>query len=170
VRSKTNAGTAEIARLWVIWLIIIPFVHGVLPWVISTLLPRHGWRHGAPGNYNWIGLGVVPLAAALLIWSLWWRRSVAAVNAPSYLMTQGPYAITRNPLYVAYLGLWLGWAGFFGSIGVFVGWLILCMVAGFVIVPKEERMLREQFAQAYTIYEMRVPRWVGRVKPSITRS
>jgi protein-S-isoprenylcysteine O-methyltransferase Ste14 len=108
--------------------------------------------------------------SALLIWSLWWRRSVAAVNAPSYLMTQGPYAITRNPLYVAYLGLWLGWAGFFGSIGVFVGWLILCMVAGFVIVPKEERMLREQFAQAYTIYEMRVPRWVGRVKPSITRS
>lgn len=42
---------------------------------------------------------------------------------PSYLLMRGPYRFTRNPMYVAELGLWLGWTIFFGSPAVLIGCL-----------------------------------------------
>ena len=50
------------------WLIVIPLAHGVVPWAISTLMPRYGWEVGAPGFWNQLGLIVMIFAAALLIW------------------------------------------------------------------------------------------------------
>ena len=79
-------------------------------------------------------------------------------------MERGPYRFTRNPMYIAYLGLWFGWAVFFGSIGVLVGWLVLCIVASLMIVPKEERELEATFAESYLQYKNRVPRWFGRLE------
>ena len=35
---------------------------------------------------------------------------------PKLLIVSGPYRLTRNPMYVAELGMWLGWAVFFGSV------------------------------------------------------
>ena len=51
-------------------LIVIPLAHGVVPWALSTLLPRYGWAGGSPGIWNRLGLIVIALAAALLIWIL----------------------------------------------------------------------------------------------------
>jgi protein-S-isoprenylcysteine O-methyltransferase Ste14 len=77
---------------------------------------------------------------------------------------RGPYSLTRNPIYIAYLGLWLGWALFFGSVGVLVAWLLLCLVANFIIVPQEERDLGAAFGEVYLQYKNRVPRWLGKAK------
>src|ERR1017187_8410926 len=52
------------------WLIAIPLAHGVVPWAISTLMPRYGWVEGSPGIWNRLGLIPVAVAAALLIWIL----------------------------------------------------------------------------------------------------
>jgi hypothetical protein len=38
-------------------------------------------------------------------------------------------------MYVAELGVWVGWANFFGSIGVFAGAVILCAVVGSSLCP-----------------------------------
>ena len=35
--------------------------------------------------------------------------------APPFLMATGPYAYTRNPMYLAELALWLGWAILFAA-------------------------------------------------------
>jgi protein-S-isoprenylcysteine O-methyltransferase Ste14 len=74
----------------------------------------------------------------------------------------GPYRFTRNPIYIAYLGIWLGWAIFFGSIGVLVVWLLWCLVAIFNLVPREERDLEAAFGESYLQYKNRVPRWFGK--------
>ena len=104
-------------------LTMIPLAHGVVPWAISTLLPRYGWVQGSPGFWNRIGLIPVTIAAAVLIWIL--VLSIAQTPdtvrlglTPSFLIMRGPYRFTRNPMYVAELGLWLGWALFFGSLSV----------------------------------------------------
>lgn len=47
-------------------LIVIPLAHGVVPWAMSRLMPRHGWENGAPGIWNWLGLVPVTIAGALL--------------------------------------------------------------------------------------------------------
>jgi protein-S-isoprenylcysteine O-methyltransferase Ste14 len=77
----------------------------------------------------------------------------------SQLVTSGPYARTRNPLYLGLVFL-QGAAGFwFGSI-----WILLLIAATvvllvrFAIVP-EERYLEATFGEAYREYRSRVPRW-----------
>ena len=150
-------------------LIAIPLAHGVIPWAISTLMPHYGWQRGAPGFWNWLGLIPVTGAAALLIWIL----ITAIAQCPnrvrlgltsSFLMVRGPYQFTRNPMYVAELGLWLGWTLFFGSPGVFMGCVVLLSVINLVILPREERGLEAAFGQIYLQYKKRVPRWLVKTK------
>jgi protein-S-isoprenylcysteine O-methyltransferase Ste14 len=148
------------------WLIAIPLAHGVIPWVISRLMPRYGWERGTPGFWNWLGLIPVTGAATLLIWILILGIAqtpdrVKLGLTPSFLMIRGPYQFTRNPMYVAEAGLWLGWALFFGSLGVFIGCVVLLSVVNFVILPREERGLEAAFGQIYLQYKKRVPRWLG---------
>jgi protein-S-isoprenylcysteine O-methyltransferase Ste14 len=152
-----------------IWLIAIPLVHGVLPWAISTLMPRYGWTEGVPGIWNRPGLILVAFAAALLIWVL--VVGIAQTPArlklgltPSSLMMRGPYRYTRNPMYVAELGLWVGWAIFFGSTGLLTGSVALWSAVELIILPREERSLEAAFGATYLQYKNSVPRWVGRIK------
>ncbi len=145
------------------WLILIPIAHGVVPWAISTLMPRYGWEGRSPGFWNRLGLIPVTVAAALLIWILLLGIAQAPDRVklgliPSFLMMRGPYRLTRNPMYVAELGLWLGWALFFGSPGVFIGCVVLLSVVNFVILPREERGLEAAFGQTYLQYKNTVPR------------
>jgi protein-S-isoprenylcysteine O-methyltransferase Ste14 len=81
---------------------------------------------------------------------------------PSVLITDGPYRFTRNPMYVAELASWLGWALFFGNLAVFLGCIALLLVVNLVFVPREERSLEAAFGQAYLMYKERVPRWLVR--------
>jgi hypothetical protein len=72
------------------------------------------------------GLIPVGIATALLIWTLiigiaHAPNAVRLGLVPSVFITDGPYRFTRNPMYVAELALWLGWALFFGSPGRFSG-------------------------------------------------
>ena len=149
------------------WLIVIPIAHGVLPWAISTLMPRYGWERETPGVWNRLGLVPVIFAASLLIWILilgiaHTPDKVKPGLTPSFLMMHGPYRLTRNPMYVAELGLWLGWALFFGSLGIFIGCVALLLIVNCVILPREERGLEAAFGQAYVQYRNRVPRWLGK--------
>ena len=145
-------------------LIVIPLVHGVLPWALSTRMPRYGWAGGSPGIWNRFGLIVVALAAALLIWILasvitQTPERVKLGLTPSWLVIRGPYRLTRNPMYVAELGLWLGWTIFFGSPLVLTGFLVLWFVVTLILLPREERTLEAAFGQTYLLYKNRVPRW-----------
>lgn len=159
----------RLSRWWLplaFWLIVVPLVHGVLPWALSTLASRRGWAGGrSPGPWNWIGLIPVAVSTAFLIWIYarkWWPSER---KTSSFLLVHGPYRLTRNPIYIAYLAIWLGWAIFFGSSSVLSVWLLWCLVAILVLVPREERDLESAFGQSYLQYKNRVPRWFGRAKP-----
>lgn len=152
-----------------VWLVAIPLAHGVLPWVISLILPRYGWAEGRPGILNLLGLIPTLIGATGLIWIM----IVGFAQAPesvtlewntTFLLMRGPYAFTRNPMYLSELGLWLGWAFFYGSIPVFIGFVILCAVIDFVVLPREERALETRFGEAYFQYKRTVPRWIGKAR------
>ena len=65
-------------------------------------------------------------------------------------------------MYVAELASWLGWAAFFGSLAVFLGFIALVLVVNLVILPWEERSLEAAFGQTYLVYKKRIPRWLGK--------
>lgn len=67
--------------------------------------------------------------------------------------------MTRNPMYVGELGLWLGWTVVYGSVAVLIGFVLLSVLVQVVILPREERALRAHLGDVYRDYEARTPRW-----------
>jgi protein-S-isoprenylcysteine O-methyltransferase Ste14 len=151
-----------------LWLVGMPLAHGVVPWALSRLAPRYGWTAGYPGTWNWLGLIPIAAGTSVLIWIF--ASGLARVHElpervqilpPSILITYGPYAYTRNPLYVGEMVLWLGWAILYGSLVVLLVMVVLTVVI-ILVVPWEERVLARQFGETYRQYQARVPRWLGR--------
>ena len=78
---------------------------------------------------------------------------------PDSLVTGGPYAWTRNPMYLGHLIFLLGLALTLRS--ELAAAILVASVAYFhVRVKKDEKRLRESFGEAYGEYCSRVKRWV----------
>ena len=157
--------------VWValfLWLVGVPFAMGVVPWALSLLGPRLGWD-GRPAPWNWLGAIPVVLGAVGLGWVALTQRThlgqlpqrVSVDWSPKILVTKGPYAFSRHPMYMSEQAIWLGWALFHGSVVVGLGWLAMALVQP-IVARREERDLEARFGEAYRAYARRVPRWIGR--------
>ena len=152
----------------VVFLVGIPLVHGVMPWAISLLGHRSGWAGGRPALWNLVGLFPVVAGVIVLLWLLVLGLSLGSALperveldwSPKVLLTRGPYAISRHPMYLAEIGLWLGWSILYGSVAVLLGCLLVCIGAG-VLAPREELALELKFGETYRQYKAKVPRWLG---------
>ncbi|SFR80678.1 Protein-S-isoprenylcysteine O-methyltransferase Ste14 [Marinobacter daqiaonensis] len=87
-----------------------------------------------------------------------WRSGIAVENRPG-LVTSGPYARSRNPLFLAVI---LGQLGFFLALpSVFS---LACLVVGVWVIRRqalaEESALAESYGEPYRQYRQRVPRWL----------
>ncbi|MEP7308038.1 MAG: methyltransferase [Acidobacteriota bacterium] len=153
----------------IVWLVGIPLAHGAAPWAMSSFTRRYGWTEGWPGIWNLLGLIPVIGGIALLVWVLVVglvetpRRTRLGLT-PSYLLTRGPYTFTRNSMYLAELGLWLGWAFFYGSVPVSIAFVVFAVVVNVIVVPHEEQTLEAQFGTRYRRYKENVPRWLGKAQ------
>ena len=82
-----------------------------------------------------------------------------AVDDPDRLLTTGPYARSRNPMYLGWGLLHLGSALLTGS-----GWLLAsappAMMAVHHAVLGEERRLEQQFGDEFARYRAAVPRYL----------
>ncbi len=111
---------------------------------------------------TWIAIAVGAGVAAL---GLWLRGFASGyVKKASELTTTGPYAYTRNPLY---LGSVIIGAGF--AVAARNWWIAAGLAAMFLIIyiPTirfEENFLRGQFGAAFDEYCARVPRLLPRVR------
>ena len=82
----------------------------------------------------------------------------------SYLLTRGAYAFSRNPMYLSELTLLFGWVLLYGSVAVFIAFLVWWAWFSFFQVPQEERTIEARFGEAYREYKNRVPRWFGKIQ------
>jgi protein-S-isoprenylcysteine O-methyltransferase Ste14 len=143
----------------------IPLGHCVAPWAISLLSVRRGWDTSGPGIWNLVGLLPIALGTAGLVWiaGAAFARTPQRVllSHPAFLLTSGPYAYSRNPMYLTELSLWFGWTVFYGSVGVLIGFMIFLTVL-VSVVRYEERLLDARFGDEYRAYRSSVPRWFGR--------
>ena len=159
----------------IVQLIGFPAAHGVLPWALSLLATRHGWVEGRPGAWNLPGL--IPVVIGFWVAFLcirvhfnaapegWQLESTPHYPTPAYLLAEGPYRYSRNPIYLAEGVIWVGWMAFYGSLAVSGIFAIAALLLGPIVVPREERGLEARFGEAYRAYKQTTPRWIGRVRP-----
>jgi len=95
----------------------------------------------------------------------WAARSIGPASRtrgsqPGPLALAGPYRYSRNPLYVANIGLFCAFAVAAGS---WYAWVlpVLLLVHYTLIVRWEESRLQEVHGEPYRALQGRVPRWFG---------
>lgn len=121
-----------------------------------------------PAALAWISAGAIVAATALAIWAQEtmgsaWRPDIAPADG-GRLVTGGPFAVVRNPSYVAMLVAASGTLLMAPSACGIVGWLSL--LAGLLLTARaEEPPLRAAYGAQYCRYAARV----GRLAPLIGR-
>ena len=112
----------------------------------------------------WPGIVLLILSGALARWSFVTMRHASTTANPREatitLVVDGPFRFSRNPIYVAMTGLYLGisfLANTWWPVGL-LGPLLLLMHYG--VVVREERYLAGQFGPSYRAYQSSVRRWL----------
>lgn len=93
-----------------------------------------------------------------------WLRGFASgyVKKNAELAVSGPYAHTRNPLYLGSMLIAFGFAGASRSVSIFLGLAILFAVIYAPTIRSEEEYLRGHF-QNFNEYARQVPRLLPRI-------
>ncbi|MDZ7266420.1 MAG: isoprenylcysteine carboxylmethyltransferase family protein [candidate division KSB1 bacterium] len=94
-------------------------------------------------------------------------RTTGPVGAGAELITHGPFAHVRNPLYLGNFVLSLGLCVMANA---WMPWMLLVFVTAFAwqyrqIIALEEEHLQQRFGQVYTDYFNHVPRFLPRLTP-----
>ncbi|MGI6076386.1 MAG: methyltransferase family protein [Pyramidobacter sp.] len=107
-----------------------------------------------------LGLLLVVLGQLLRFWGVGCIKLYRGEEVKAQqLATWGPYALVRNPLYVANGLLGLGWAWIAGPLPTAVFLVAFYVLYGVLIVPHEEAFLLEKFGKEYSDYRSRVGRF-----------
>jgi protein-S-isoprenylcysteine O-methyltransferase Ste14 len=123
-------------------------VQRIAPWTLS--------------RPSWVGqiVGWASVLTGLLLVA-WAVRTAADVDLvrPNQLVRGGPYAFSRNPMYVAWT---LGYAGVALVTGTAWPLLLLpvVLVVTHLVVLREERSLERRFGDAYRSYKASVRRYL----------
>ena len=86
--------------------------------------------------------------------------NINPLNAPDKLVTHGPFAYTRNPMYLGFVLALLGVAMLLGNIASILGALIFFTIIQWRFIPMEEAACAQMFGQDYIDYQQVVRRWI----------
>lgn len=119
----------------------------------------------APFSRPLPGLILSAAGTAFFIWAMlamrdnW--RSGYDLHQNTTLVVSGPYKISRNPAFVGFDLLYIGWALAFPNI-----FNLIISVAALIVfhrqIVEEELFLESAFGREYELYKMRVNRYMGR--------
>ena len=115
-----------------------------------------------------IGFAIVLMGECVRFWGVSIAgsetRTTGSVGG-TFLITTGPFAYTRNPLYLGnmmlYLGIWIMSMALFPWLQIVA--LLWFYVQYLLIVSKEEEYLTDRFGAEYAEYKTRVRRFLPRL-------
>ena len=91
------------------------------------------------------------------------RRAKTNINPTqptTVIVTEGPYSLTRNPIYVALTLLYAGIALLFNSFWAMLLLPFVLVIMNLGVIEREERYLEGKFGEVYLSYKRRVRRWL----------
>jgi len=149
-RAAAGSGPSQIARKAVIALSILFAV--VFLFIADSRWPDGGVMHE---GIEWVGISLI----VVCILGRTWSTLFIGGRKNNALIVEGPYSVSRNPLYLFSIIGATGVGAQFGSITValvcgFFAWLVFLWT-----VLREEAALLEAFGEEYRRYLVRVPRF-----------
>lgn len=143
--------------------VVLMGVFAIGMWLLSMQLPKQALF----ANGSTIAAVVIVILGALVAVSgvLAFRKARTTVNPmepqdASTLVNSGVYRVTRNPMYLGFLLMLVGYGVFLQSAYS----LVLCV--GFILymnrfqIEPEERFLEAQFHNEFVLYKGKVRRWI----------
>jgi protein-S-isoprenylcysteine O-methyltransferase Ste14 len=134
------------------WLLLVPGFHHHTPLAL-VVLPPFVFLKLIAGSLTVIGL-VLAIWARITLGRNWSGSVTFKENHE--LITRGPYAWVRHPIYTALLMMFLGTALALGKVGGLLGFPILWL-SFWLKYRQEESLMIEQFGDQYRAYLKRVP-------------
>jgi protein-S-isoprenylcysteine O-methyltransferase Ste14 len=126
-----------------------------------------------PGHLGEQVLGLIATATGLALRA--WGAGCAGGHTRSAkiegerLVTGGPFAYVRNPIYLGTMLLGFGMCALIGDPRAYPMAALVFMILYFAIIPAEEEHLAQQFGPAYEQYRTSVPRLIPRLQPWASR-
>jgi len=149
----TIASLAVGAAFFALWFWLLP---GWLGFDVAAVGPAHS---------RWIGAVPSVLGFSVALRCIWdfgrtGRGTPAPFVPPQRLVVVGFYRYVRNPMYVGFALMLVGWAVHIAVSFVLVGPVVFILfITRFQIIP-EERVLTSKFGGEYRKYQERVRRWL----------
>ncbi|OQM77445.1 methyltransferase family protein [Manganibacter manganicus] len=157
--TETGAKSAHIP-----WPPLISLAGVVISIVLGLFYPLP-WIGGVLADLLF-AIGGLMILATLALWFTAIRLMIRAgttlnpTGTPEHFLTNGPFAVSRNPIYLGNVVLLLG-------LGLMTGnpwFLLLAFIVGFLTaklaIAGEEHILAAKFGKRYRDYSRRVRRWI----------
>ena len=146
-------GFPDLPPLWLVAFLL-------MNWVVATVISGNP----AAPVLVWIGWALIGLGLCLIAWSgFWfWRRktTIEPHHNPQNLIVEGPYRISRNPIYLAMLVILLGAViGRGQPVCLILVPLFFATLTHRFVIPEEE-MLRAAFGGEAEAYIAKTRRWL----------
>jgi protein-S-isoprenylcysteine O-methyltransferase Ste14 len=129
-------------------------------------------------NPNWklfiSGILIIVLGEIMRIWGVGYAGSATRTRTvgADVLVTNGPFAYLRNPLYFGNILIYVGFTVLSGLWFPYMTFVVLLffLIQYTLIVNLEEEFLKEKFGEVYIDYSKNVPRFIPRPVPYQKRS
>ncbi len=160
---------ANQVKSFILPLVVLIIIPGAILWATGF---RIGWGLGMLWDLIIVLAGAVLMGAGLYYLSvtIWLfnnigRGTLAPWSPTRKLVVIGPYRYVRNPMISGVLMTLLGESVVFGSIGIFIWFVLFFIINHIYFMYSEEPGLEKRFGQEYLVYKKNVPRWIPRLKP-----
>ncbi len=132
-----------------------------LAWAGTAWLPLPLWR---PPPVAWAG-GLMALAAlGLMLWSFITfaraRANIRPDRAATHLIASGPFALSRNPIYLSEALLLAGLALWHGALWYVIALTAFVPLVTQLAIKREEAHMSARFGDEWRAYAGRVRRWL----------
>ncbi len=110
------------------------------------------------------GTGLAAGGVALVVWTrlLFLQRgtTILPTRAVSVLVEGGPFRISRNPIYVGFVAIYIGSSLLRRSVWPLLLLPGVVLVIQTTVIDREEAYLEWRFGENYLSYKSRVPSWL----------
>jgi protein-S-isoprenylcysteine O-methyltransferase Ste14 len=117
-----------------------------------------------PFPYRLIGIALLGFGGWINVWTdnLFKKRNttVKPYEKPSSLIADGPFRISRHPMYLGMAAALLGEAIILGSLIAFLAPVAFVVTMELLFIRHEEKAMQGTFGDQYSRYKRRVRRWL----------